>query len=237
MDALAICRSIDETGTTQYEQYLCRNQLVQCQKPYADLVNGDELQFQIVHQVEELWMKLVAYTLLDVNKEIERRNTNKVRSLFARVHKIAWLMISQLSLLETMSPIGYHQIRDGLGSGSGQESPGFRIIQQMGVPLYRAFTKHYLENDAIQLIDLYKNQDTHTDAYTVAECLIEYDDQIQKFRYQHLQLVKRTIGFSGKSTKGIAIKQLKIGLDTRLFPDLWEVREKLTDYWATNCKA
>ena len=34
-------------------------------KPFDKFCNKDELQFQVVHQVEELWMKLIAYTLLD----------------------------------------------------------------------------------------------------------------------------------------------------------------------------
>ena len=43
-----------------YGVYLNVDQLLQCQKPTDALCNGDELQFQIVHQVEELWMKLMA---------------------------------------------------------------------------------------------------------------------------------------------------------------------------------
>jgi hypothetical protein len=32
--------------------------LLACQKPFDQFCNRDELQFQVVHQVEELWMKL-----------------------------------------------------------------------------------------------------------------------------------------------------------------------------------
>src|SRR2546422_8504761 len=46
----------------------------------------DELQFQVVHQVEELWMKLIAYTLLDIEEYMAARNTNRILTLFKRVH-------------------------------------------------------------------------------------------------------------------------------------------------------
>lgn len=49
--------------------------LLQCQKPFDALCNADELQFQIVHQVEELWMKLLEYTLLDIDEYLAQRAT------------------------------------------------------------------------------------------------------------------------------------------------------------------
>ena len=52
-----------------YELYLNTEALLACQKPFSALCNKDELQFQIVHQVEELWMKLIAYTLLDIDEQ------------------------------------------------------------------------------------------------------------------------------------------------------------------------
>jgi len=54
-------------GQRDYEIYLNTEALLACQKTPEDLCNPDELQFMIVHQVEELWMKLAATTLLDVN--------------------------------------------------------------------------------------------------------------------------------------------------------------------------
>ncbi len=48
-------------GTLDYELYLNTKALLSCQTKYQELCNADELQFQIVHQVEELWMKLIAY--------------------------------------------------------------------------------------------------------------------------------------------------------------------------------
>ena len=86
-------------GTLDYEVYLRTKSLLDCQTDYADLCNKDELQFQLVHQVEELWMKLIAYTLLDIDEYLQQENTNRVMTLFRRIHAVQRLMIEQLGLL------------------------------------------------------------------------------------------------------------------------------------------
>ncbi|RWF14244.1 MAG: tryptophan 2,3-dioxygenase, partial [Mesorhizobium sp.] len=47
---------IEAPEMRDYGVYLRCDKLLACQKPLAEMVNADELQFQIVHQVEELWM-------------------------------------------------------------------------------------------------------------------------------------------------------------------------------------
>src|SRR5262249_51098944 len=101
-------------GTLDYEKYLNTKTLLGCQSDFADLCNPDEMQFQIVHQVEELWMKLIAYTLLDIDDYLQQENTNRVLTLFRRVHAAQRLMIQQIGLLETMSPKEYQDIRQRL---------------------------------------------------------------------------------------------------------------------------
>ena len=89
-------------GTLDYELYLRTKTLLGCQTDYAEMCNRDELQFQIVHQVEELWMKLIAYTLLDIDEYLQQENTNRVLTLFRRVHAVQRMMIEQIGLLETI---------------------------------------------------------------------------------------------------------------------------------------
>ena len=91
--------------------YLNTTKLLASQKPFDSFCNHDELQFQIVHQIEELWLKLAGYTLLEVDEEMAVGHTLKVLTLMQRVHRIERLMTDQLSLLETMSPKDYQAIR------------------------------------------------------------------------------------------------------------------------------
>lgn len=219
------------TGTFDYELYLNTPQILSAQKEYDDLCNRDELQFQLVHQVEELWMKLIAFTLLDIDDYMAERHTNRVVTLFGRVHRTQRLMIDQLGLLETMSPKEYQEIRLQLGNGSGQESPGFRTLLKMPAHLWDSFVTYYLEADGLTIEQIYNSQYRHCDAYMVAECLAEFDALFQKFRYHHIQLIHRSIGMDAKSLKGRSVDLLRDGLRTRFFPALWSIRNEMTDSW------
>jgi len=219
------------SGEKDYEIYLNTAQILSAQKEYADLCNSDELQFQIVHQVEELWMKLAAYTLLDIDERIQARETNRVVTLFGRVHRILRLMTGQLGLLETMSPKEYQEIRLQLGQGSGRESPGFNTLLKMPRPLWRSFVAAYLEPEGKTVESIYDSGYAHDDAYMVAEALAEFDELFQKFRYHHIQLIHRSIGMEAKSLKGRSVELLDEGLKTRFFPELWRIRSVMTDSW------
>jgi tryptophan 2,3-dioxygenase len=210
-------------GTLDYELYLNTKALLACQSNFDELCNADELQFQIVHQVEELWMKLIAYTLLDIDDYLQQENTNRVITLFRRVHTAQRLMTQQIALLEIMSPKEYQAIRQRLGNGSGQESPGFRVLLKMYQPLW---DKH-----GLTLEKIYDSEYSHGDAYVVAEALAEFDELFQKFRYEHMQLIHRTIGFGSKSLKGRPVEILEEGMRHKFFPELWEIRGEMTDRW------
>ena len=218
-------------GTLDYEIYLNTKNLLSCQKDFPEFCNRDELQFQVVHQVEELWMKLIGYTLLDIDDYLQQENTNRVLTLFRRVHLALRLMTDQLGLLETMSPKEYQEIRLQLGHGSGQEAPGFRVLLKMPLPLWESFQQHYLEKHGLTVEKVYNSEYSHSDAYVVAEAMAEFDELFQKFRYHHLQLIHRSIGLGAKSLKGRAVELLENGLRAQFFPQLWEIRNKMTDEW------
>ncbi|MGH9710162.1 MAG: tryptophan 2,3-dioxygenase family protein [Candidatus Acidiferrales bacterium] len=218
-------------GTLDYELYLNTKALLSCQKDFKDFCNADELQFQIVHQVEEMWMKLIGYTLLDIDDYLEQENTPRVITLFHRVHIALRLMIEQLSLLETMSPKEYQEIRLRLGNGSGQESPGFRTLLKMPPHIWRSFQKCYLDKHNQTIEQVYNSQYSHSDAYVVAESLAEFDELFQRFRFVHMQLIQRTIGLGSKSLKGRAVELLNEGMRVRFFPELWDIRHQMTDSW------
>jgi tryptophan 2,3-dioxygenase len=231
MDRKHFYEMMNGDGTFDYEIYLNTKRLFACQKDFDAFCNRDELQFQIVHQAEELWMRLIAYTLLDIDECLERENTNRVLTLFRRVHRALRLMTEQFGLLETMSPKEYQEIRLQLGHGSGQESPGFRVLLKMPAPIWTSFASNYLEKHGLTLEQIYDSEYSHSDAYVVAEALAEFDELFQKFRYHHLQLIHRSIGLGAKSLKGRSAELLENGLRVQFFPELWNIRNQMTDAW------
>ena len=214
-----------------YELYLHTEALLACQKPFDQFCNKDELLFQIVHQVEELWMKSIAYTLLDIDEYLEQQQAFRVLTLFERCNRTLRLMIDQLELLETMSPKEYQEIRLQLGNGSGQESPGFRVLLKIIPNIWQTFERVYLtgRNGTVEMI--YDSRYAHDDAYTVAEAMLNFDELFQKFRLHHIYLIQRSIGMGAASLKGRSVDLLQAGAKHRFFPALWDIRATMTDRW------
>lgn len=225
--------AIESPQMLDYGVYLSVDRLLACQKPLAALCTPDELQFQIVHQVEELWMKLIGFTLGEIDGHMAAGETFRVLTLFDRVHRIQRLMIDQLALLETMSPFDYQAIRLQLGNGSGQESPGFQLLLTLPQPLWQRYVETYLQPGERTIAAVYDSGYVHDAAYMVAEALIEFDELFQKFRAHHLYLIHRSIGMGSKSLKGRPVELLQAGARHRFFPELWDIRAAMTDGWGS----
>lgn len=217
---------------TDYEVYLNTRQLLSCQKQFSDFCNGAELQFQIVHQTEELLLKLMSYTIVQICDYIQQKETYQVLNLFKRVHSSQNILIQILSLLGTMSPKEYQQIRLVLGNGSGQTSPGFRALRHAIKPMWQLYETNYLINGKT-LDHIYNSHYTHDDAYAIAESMIEFDMLLARFYKMHFELVERTIGGKARALTGRNAEKLRAHEDYKVFPALWSIRNKMTDEWGS----
>jgi tryptophan 2,3-dioxygenase len=74
------------------------------------------------------------------------------------------------------------------------------------------------------LIEIYRKHATETQ---VAERLIDLDEGIQEWRYRHVKMVERTIGFKMGSGGSSGAEYLRATLFKPLFPDLWAIRADL----------
>jgi tryptophan 2,3-dioxygenase len=184
-----------------------------------------------VHQVEELWMKLIAYTLLDIDEYLEQAQTLRVLTLFERCNRTLRLMIDQLELLETMSPKEYQEIRLQLGNGSGQESPGFRVLLKIVPNIWQTFERVCLRGRNTSVEKIYDADYAHDDSYAIAEAMLNFDELFQKFRLHHIFLIQRSIGMGAASLKGRSVDLLQAGAKHRFFPALWDIRAAMTDRW------
>lgn len=223
----ALDRTLREARNA-YASYVNTAALFACQKPAGRLVNNDELAFQTVHQVEELWMKLLAHTLIDIGSGLERTTavSGSLRH-FQRAHCLLRLMREQLAVLTTLSPAAYREIREGLGQGSGQESPGYQAVLSRARDLWPVFVTHWLDRGQRSLESVYG--DSECPAFALAEALVELDVGLAEFRHAHLQLVDRTIGLASRSLKGLPAQDLARGVNRRCFEELWEVRARFVD--------
>lgn len=128
---------------TYYGDYLQLSKLLDSQHPLSKEVGNeshDETLFIIVHQVYELWFKQILHELrsirdLFVSDKIEERSLHSVNERLERVIKIQKLLIDQLPVMETMTPMDFLEFRDLLVPASGFQSIQFREIEiLMGLP-------------------------------------------------------------------------------------------------------
>jgi tryptophan 2,3-dioxygenase len=215
---------------TDYEKYLRTEELLALQKPADHLSCHDELQFQIVHQVAELWMKLVEHEIGLVGQLLREDAIPRALRALARVHGIQLLLVEQLTLLDTMAPRDYMTIRNALGRGSGQESPGFRRMLQLPDELWPAM-KELLAARQVTLRQIYEKPDAQPELFNLCEALLDFDQNLQTWRQRHLLIVYRQIGAGTPSLKGKPSELLAEGMKHRFFPSLWLVRDELFAEW------
>ncbi len=215
---------------TDYEKYIRTEELLALQKPAAELTCHDELQFQIVHQVAELWMKLTEHEVLFAGERMRAGDAPRALRGLGRVKAIQTLLMDQLMLLDTMAPKDYMTIRNALGRGSGQESPGFKRMLQIPDEVWPSF-EALLAARKVTLRQIYEQPDAQAELFNVAEALLDFDQNLQGWRQRHLMLVYRQIGAGTPSLKGKASELLAEGLKHRFFPKLWEVRDELFGEW------
>ncbi|MBP6628788.1 MAG: tryptophan 2,3-dioxygenase [Kofleriaceae bacterium] len=222
---------------TDYEKYIRTEELLALQKAPSALTCHDELQFQIVHQAHELYMKLIAHELGFFVELLAAGEVARATSTLGRVAKIQRVLMASVDLLDTLAPTDYMTIRTGLGRGSGQESPGFKAMLRLpGETVWPAFAA-FLERQGVPLRTIYEQPHAHHALFQLCEGLVDYDQQLQTWRYRHLMLVYRIIGTGTPSLKGKPSDLLAHGMKQRFFPRLWDVRDEVFADWTAAQKA
>jgi tryptophan 2,3-dioxygenase len=216
-------------GGSDYERYLRTDELLSLQKTEEERAHHDELLFQTVHQSSELWLKL-AWS--EVETATERLRTGEIAPalrLLRRTILCLRLATEQLDMLELMSPWEYTlAVRPVLGHGSGFDSPGWRNLRRAVPELGNAFSA--LRRDAgLSLEDVYVRGREFEELYQLAETLTELDERATLWRIRHFKVVERIIGGEVVGTQGTPVELLGGLIHRSFFPELWKVRNRLTE--------
>jgi tryptophan 2,3-dioxygenase len=119
----------EEGGRLTYGTYLRLPELLEQQVPIAEPPAHDELLFITVHQVYELWFKQLLHELVAARDSMAANSTWLAGHLLRRAHVIERLLISQIDVLETMTPQDFLQFRATLAPASGLQSVQFRELE------------------------------------------------------------------------------------------------------------
>ncbi|MFI5345693.1 MAG: tryptophan 2,3-dioxygenase family protein [Elusimicrobiota bacterium] len=120
-----------------YGDYLDLDRLLGAQKPLSRSGGKpahDELLFIITHQAYELWFKQILFELDAVlgdftGKTVAETAVSRAVSRLSRIVEIQKLLVDQLRVLETMTPLDFLDFRDALTPASGFQSFQFRLIE------------------------------------------------------------------------------------------------------------
>ncbi|MGQ0720332.1 MAG: tryptophan 2,3-dioxygenase family protein [Candidatus Eiseniibacteriota bacterium] len=126
-----------------YSDYLCLDKLLSAQE-LESAKRGkavhDEHLFIVVHQAYELWFKQILFELDAVlalfrAPSIDERDMGKVEAHLRRIVSIERVLLGQIEVLETMTPLDFLDFRSLLVPASGFQSAQFRLLEnRLGLP-------------------------------------------------------------------------------------------------------
>src|SRR6476469_762231 len=112
-----------------YNKYLRVPDLISLQNCLSDPVHHDELLFITVHQAYELWFKQILHELDAAIISLNQDRLPVATRALKRVVDIEKLLVNQIHILESMTPISFLAFRDELNPASGFQSMQFREIE------------------------------------------------------------------------------------------------------------
>ncbi|MBI3272806.1 MAG: tryptophan 2,3-dioxygenase [Planctomycetes bacterium] len=110
-----------------YGSYLKIPELLSLQKTRSD--QHDEMQFIVVHQVFELWFRLVLHELEAIRAALFGKDAERATHLLGRVNELLRIAAGQFDVIETMRPYDFLKFREVLKPASGFQSVQFREIE------------------------------------------------------------------------------------------------------------
>lgn len=112
-----------------YSSYLRLDELLNLQTPASEGPEHDEILFIVIHQVYELWFKQVLHETDLLRKSLLNDDTPRALATFKRILTIFKTLVSQVDILETMTPVSFNSFRHRLDSSSGFQSAQFRLVE------------------------------------------------------------------------------------------------------------
>ncbi|MGN6677275.1 MAG: tryptophan 2,3-dioxygenase [Streptosporangiaceae bacterium] len=201
----------EEGGRLTYGTYLRLPDLLAEQVPLADPPAHDELLFITVHQVYELWFKQLLHELVAARDAMDAGETWLARHLMQRAEVIERLLVSQIDVLETMTPQDFLQFRATLAPASGLQSVQYRELEFLSGAKDHRFVARFrnLTADERERLSRRLAEPSLWDAY--------------------LGLLGRR-GLDVTCDDSVCETLLTIARDRSAYDDLWELAESLLNH-------
>ena len=122
-----------------YGDYLQLDKILGAQELESEKIGEpahDEMLFIITHQAYELWFKQILFELVSIidvfdDPQVEDKKMGQVIHRLARIKSIQQVLLQQIDIIETMTPLDFMEFRDLLVPASGFQSVQFKSIEIM----------------------------------------------------------------------------------------------------------
>jgi len=182
-----------------YNKYLRVQDLINLQDCLSDPAHHDELLFITVHQAYELWFKQILHEIDAAISFIAQDRLPAATRALKRVVDIEKLLLDQIHILESMTPINFLAFRDQLNPASGFQSMQFREIEFSSglkdAAIVREFAHDTFAGDRLQarldqptLADVFyqalerRGFDVSNRSRAVLEILTHFEDRYEEFQ-------------------------------------------------------
>ncbi|MFZ0369073.1 MAG: tryptophan 2,3-dioxygenase [Halobacillus sp.] len=203
-----------------YGEYLHLDELLSAQKRLSS--HHDEMLFIIIHQVSELWMKLILHELTESIHAIQKGELASALKMLARVSNIQVQIIHAWDVLSTLTPAEYIEFRDKLGQASGFQSYQYRMVE---------FALGYKTPHVLKIYQ--KSPDLHEELIRAYESPGIYDAAIQKLAEAGLDISSDVLhrDYTKLYEKDPTVEKawMKVYKDVNQYWDLYQLAEKLVD--------
>lgn len=210
----------DFSRKMSYTDYLGLDTLLAAQKPLTG--QHDENLFIIIHQVQELWMKLMN---TEIGLALSCLRVDDLRPAFkalARVSRIQRQMVEAWDVLSTMTPADYLSFRDSLGSSSGFQSWQYRLLEiRLGARDSFMLKPHQHRADLSAIL----NESFHAPSL--------YDEALRLLARRGLPIpahvLERDLATPYEADEGVVAAWGVIYRESAAYFDLYEMAEELVD--------
>lgn len=203
-----------------YSEYLQLDKILSSQQRLSN--HHDEMLFIIIHQVSELWMKLMLHELQAAIVAIEKDDMQPAFKMLSRVTRLQSQIIQVWDVLSTMTPSEYLEFRESLGKASGFQSYQYRLLEFALGYKTRHILKIYEKDEGIhQLLE---------EAYQKPGI---YDVSIKALHRAGFainpDLLTRDFSKPYDRDPSVAKAWKAVYLDVETYWDLYQLAEKLVD--------
>ena len=210
-----------DLGSSQsYGEYLHLELLLAAQQPLT--AEHSEMLFIIVHQVSELWMRLMRHELAGVMACVRRDHLDPSFKMFGRIARVQSQLLAVWEVLSTMTPFDYAAFRNALGRSSGFQSYQYRLIEFL------------LGNKTAELIEVHRRDATiYQELKRTLDAPSLYDEVLRLLSRRGYgvpqQLLTRDFSQPYVASKQVTGAWLGVYHNAEKDWDLYELAERLID--------